>query len=283
MERQSLREQFKKDGYVVIKKVLTDEEIARYKNRMAELAADKKANWTLPDGVNKEKDFWPIIFNERILAKVREIFGSDVKYLQHNDLHVGFSSFSWHRDSVNREFGIGPDWEEEDEPYELARVGLYLQDADSGFKLGLIKGTHRPDEHLPKREMNRIHSRLKGLPNLWAALTGRGLLHRKADWVATEPGDAIIFDPRILHTGGKFKDVKYSFFIAYGLPNKHFFNHYNYYRHLRSDLQYQDYAPELKSQLQEHGLYADEQHTVEEIEGAWLPSAAFTYVAKRFK
>ena len=59
-------------------------------------------------------------------------------FLQHNDIHFGFSSFAWHRDSVNRKHGDFPDWEEDKEEYQCVRVGYYFQEESAGFKLGMI-------------------------------------------------------------------------------------------------------------------------------------------------
>src|SRR5262245_35792303 len=134
----SIRDRFAEDGFVVVRSILPPSEVAFYIERLKELAGGA-VRWTQPDGVNRNPAFWPIIFNERLLASVRQIFGRDVRYLPHNDLHLGFSSFSWHRDSVNRTFGNGPDWDETREPYRIARVAIYLQRfEDSHFKLGLV-------------------------------------------------------------------------------------------------------------------------------------------------
>src|SRR5215468_8489080 len=148
----SLNDQFHEDGFVVVRGLLTASEVASYIARLEALAGEKD-RWTQPDGVNRNPEFWPVIFNEQLLRTVRELLGPDVRYLPHNDLHLGFSSFSWHRDSVNRAFGNGPDWDETREPYRIARVGIYLQRfEDSHFKLGLVTGSHRPDEAADRRQ-----------------------------------------------------------------------------------------------------------------------------------
>src|SRR5262249_20678835 len=141
-----LAKQFAEDGFVVVRGLLAPPKVTFYIDRLKELAGGAE-RWTQPDGVNRHPDFWPIVFNERLLATVREILGPNVRYLPHNDLHMGFSSFSWHRDSVTRSTGEGADWDESREPYRIARVGIYLQRFDqSQFKLGIVRGSHRPDE-----------------------------------------------------------------------------------------------------------------------------------------
>jgi hypothetical protein len=139
----SLRSQFSTHGFAVVRGLLPAPEVAFYTARLKELAGGRK-RWTAPDGVNRHPDFWDVLFHERLLSAVREVLGPEVRYLPHNDLHLGFSSFSWHRDSVTREVGSGPDWNESSEPYRIARVGIYLQRFDdSGFRLGFVKGSHR--------------------------------------------------------------------------------------------------------------------------------------------
>jgi hypothetical protein len=272
---------FQRDGYLVVRSLFSSEQIAFYKQELDKLSVGRSQKWTLPDGVCQNRPFWEVIFNEKILSTVRELFGKGIKFLQHNDLHVGFSSFHWHRDSVCPSFSKGPDWDESAEPYQLVRVGIYLQEKTGGFRLGLMRGTHRPDRLL-ESERHFIESKTSCLTKALTLLGGKDPLDNRAVWVATEPGDCVIFDPRTIHTGSDFQGTKYSFFIAYGVENSHFRNHYNYYRHLRDDLNYKELHPELVERLKAAGLYADESPDYETIEGAWLPSKAFSLVASHF-
>lgn len=285
MNASNLSTSFQREGFIVLRKVLSDDDIQFYKNELAQIAnrAHKEKNFTLADGVVQTPAFWRAIINKKITTAVRELLGDNVKFLQHNDLHVGFSSLAWHRDSMNRDYPVGPDWDESKELYQLVRAGVYLQDSTSKFKLGMIPGTHRPAEHFSKKEAKAIHRKVGGISDVLSVLTQRDPLKEHAVWIETNPGDCIIFDPRTIHTGSKFEELKYSFFMAYGVPNSHFYNHYNYYRHLRKDLGYQAFAPELVTLLKENSLYAEERPDAPVAEGAWLPSAAFSFIAKQFK
>ncbi len=278
----TLQQQFQRDGFTIVRSLFSPEQIAFYKQELDQLSDGRSQKWTLPDGVCQNRPFWDVIFDANILAMVRGIFGDNIKFLQHNDLHVGFSSFHWHRDNVCRTFGKGPDWDESVEPYQLVRVGIYLQDSAGGFRLGLVRGTHRPDR-LPENERHFIESKMGGLSKALTLLGGKDPLDARADWVAPAPGDCVIFDPRTIHTGSNFQGTKYSFFVAYGVENSHFRNHYNYYRHLREDLNYKQLHPELVERLRVADLYADESFDGEPVEGAWLPSKAFSFVASQFK
>lgn len=277
------RPTFQEQGFAVVRNLFATEEIAFYKKELEALSVGRKEKWTLPDGVAQNPAFWNVIFNEQILAAVRELLGHGIKFLQHNDLHVGFSSFTWHRDSVCRTFGMGPDWDESNEPYQLVRVGIYLQDSAGGFRLGLVPGSHRPDRYLGASLHQTLERKMSGLNKALSILGAKDPVDEHAEWVATEPGDCVIFDPRTVHTGSDFKGTKYSFFLAYGIDNQHFKNYYTYYRHLRDDLGYQPLHPELVERLKAANLYAGELPSGKPIEGAWLPSKAFQLVAKQFR
>jgi hypothetical protein len=275
-------EQFADDGFVVVRGMLSPSEAAFYTERLTQLSGGAE-RWTQPDGVNRNPELWAIIFNERLLAAVRGVLGPDIRYLPHNDLHVGFSSFSWHRDNVTRDFGHGADWDETQDAYRIARVGIYLHRfEESHFKLGIVTRSHR-SAPLDAERQRRVRRRTSAAANVLAGLSGVDIVGTDAEWIATDPGDCVIFDPRCLHTGTKFHGKKYSIFVAYGVENSHFRHHWHYYLKLRSDLGYGAVPSALADRLRATGLLASEPTDVLTIDGAWIPSSAFNYVAKRFK
>lgn len=279
-----LRKEFEQRGFVVLKGVIPQNEIEQYVKHLKDIDKDKKKNsWTIPDGVVQHKEFWPVITMNKVTEKVREILGDDIKFLQHNDLHYGYSSFAWHRDSINRYFDPKlPDWQEDEEPYQVVRCGYYLQPEEQEFELGVLPGSHKLSGCLSEEEFLEEDKYLTHVQNIKAKVGGKDVLKEKAEWIRTQPGDCVIFDPRLIHTGGEFGGIKYSFFVAYGIENRHFKEHYTYYRHLRTDLKYKPIPAALKTQLKEAGLYASEDQFTEKIEGAWIPSKAFAMVANLF-
>lgn len=274
---------FQENGFAVIRNLFSESEINYYKIQLDLLSRGRGQKWTLPNGVCRNRAFWDVIFNPKILIAARSILGENIRFLQHNDLHVGFSSFHWHRDSVCRTYGKGPDWDEFSVPYQLLRVGIYLQESSGGFKLGLIPGSHRPDLNFTTEQAAQIERNSSTLTKALTMLGGKDPLKEHASWIATEPGDGVLFDPRVIHTGSEFSGTKYSFFVAYGTENEHFKNHYRYYRHLRDDLGYQALHPELAERLEAAGLYAGEPFDETPVPGAWMPSKAFSAVARHFK
>src|SRR5262249_32370800 len=151
-------------------------------------------------------------FNENLLKFARELIGPNIRFLQHNDIHVGFSSFNWHRDSVSRKLGEGRDWDET-EPYRIVRVGFYLQPRDAcSFKLGLLPGTHRVPSSSETRGRERLEA-LTGTRSLLQRIVfGKNSSPQAAEWLLPPAGDAVIFDPRVLHTVSRTKGRKYSIF-----------------------------------------------------------------------
>ena len=207
MDYELMREELRRKGFVVVPGLLNSDEVTHYVDKMEQRAGIKRSDfianknkrglstsWYQPDGVCKNEDFWDLIFHERLLSIVREVVDPEVKFLQHNDLHVGFSAISWHRDSVCREFMVGPDWDESEEPYRLVRIGIYLQNyEESRFRLGFIPGSHLPNSEVSfKRKFEE--AKLKWLGALSYAFVKLQLwASSNAEWVATQPGDAIIF------------------------------------------------------------------------------------------
>ncbi len=297
-----MRHSLQTNGYAVIRGLLSQETAAAYVAKLEALSGFRRtdyaqttqkkglskrglsAAWYQPDGVTQNRDFWPLIFNERLLTAVKTMLHPEIRYLQHSDLHVGFSAISWHRDSVSRYYGIGPDWDESDAPYKIVRVGIYLQTyAESRFRLGFIPGSHRFSGQITSRQ-RWTEAKLRWLGALSYLFTSLQMWAANADWIATEPGDCIIFDPRTIHSGSAIIGPKYSIFLAYGLENKHFYNHHNYYRQTRPELGYKEMPKELVEKLTAANLYQEQMPVYNQIDGAWTPPALIkNIVAQRVK
>lgn len=283
---------FRQRGYLVVRDALSPYELIQYRAMLIALSGIDPStyvsegrgtsSWNFTDGVTKHQDFWGLIHTPRLIESVESAIGPGFKYLQHSDLQVGFSAVAWHRDNVNRTYGIGPDWDESDGPYGLVRVGIYLQShADSGFRLGLIPGSHRVEGHTHPlvRSAREWKFRLQGaLAFLGPRFQG---LTRSADWIATEPGDAIVFDPRILHSGSYIDGLKLSMFVGYGQQNRHFADLQNYYRNIRTELGYRPLSPEFAAFLDRHDLLADPIPELDRIEGAYVPPSLLRKVVER--
>ncbi len=297
MSQTGLRARFERDGFVVVRRLLPKARVRQYLRLLETLAGEHRVErnqslpegsgvrgaWTLPDGVTRNAALWEVIDAPYVIEPVREVLGGDVRFLQHTDLHVGFSAVSWHRDSVNRAFGRGPEWEGTGAAdYRLARVGFYLQSyAESGFRLGLVPGSHRPAEGAEAERQRRL-DRMASWPGQVRSWLGRrSPLAAEATWVAAESGDAVLFDPRILHAGSTVSGPKYSIFVAYGRPNAHFARHRDYYGILRPDLGYRELPDDLARRLRAKGLLAPTFAPVD-LTHAYRPPRWLGSLAKHF-
>ena len=270
---------FNRAGYALIRGLTEEDLCGRLRAAIQKLSglADSdfaEKTFACPDGVSLHREFWPIIWNPRLLDAVRDVIGPLPRYTRHSDIHAHRTG-GWHRDSACRDVQSGPDWDESREPYRVIRVAIYLQSfAESGSMLGVLPGSHRFEERLSPRESTYWQNRAR----LWQSVTGhkidatlpaapvirtrRGGIPYVTPptapvWIKTEPGDCIIFDQRLYHSASPIHGPKYAIFLSYSPENKHCRNHLRYYLHFRKDLKYGPLDPELESELKTRSLYAD--------------------------
>jgi hypothetical protein len=237
--------------------------------------------WTLPDGVCQTPELWRLAAKPALAETMREILGEETRFLQHNDLHVGFSALAWHRDCVTRRLSDHGDWDESREPYRLARVGFYLHRPEqSGFALGLVPRSHRRGGAVQDADLSRLDRRASPLAQAWSLMTRHDPLALRANWLTVTPGDAVVFDPRILHAGSRFSGPKYSFFVAFGAPGVHFARHQAYYRHVRAELHYAPLAAGLVERLREAGLLAEDLPAPEGLADGFVPGRLQSWLGR---
>ena len=264
-------EQFRRDGFVVVPRLLQPAEVEEWTVRLETLSGLRRWDfarraasgprrrglvgaWTMPDGVSRSRDCWPLVLHDRLVSVARELLGPGVCFLQHTDLHVGLSAPGWHRESANRAFREGHDWDESNEPYRIARAYVHLQTTGDGtVRLGVVPGTHRPGPVTAERR--RLESATTWAGRL-CGLFAEDPIESSALWLRLRPGDGVWLDPRLLRSGTPFDGPKYSLSVAYGMPNGHFHRHRAYGLHRRADLGYRDLHPELVTLLQGAGLHA---------------------------
>ncbi|MFL5885961.1 MAG: phytanoyl-CoA dioxygenase family protein [Thermoleophilaceae bacterium] len=265
MPEAELRRQFEKEGYIVVRGLLDPDEVERYKVELQRLSGlddsrfdpdpERRESWTKPDGVTTEPTFWPLITDERLTSLVRALLGPNARYTQHSDLHVHHGDPGWHRDSADRVYGVGRDWDESRAPYAVARVAIYLQSFEqSRSKLGVMPGTHRREPRFAEKERAIMGTLSKLLPKQRRPLTSPFVTMRPK-WIDTQPGDCVIFNQRLYHSSSITYGPKYSLFMSYGVENEHSVNHRRYYMFERQDLRYGDYPEPLAEELRRNDLY----------------------------
>ena len=261
------RSKFNREGFHIVKAMFSEREAKRWRTLVKEALQTNAQNSrlapvrtkTLADGVTKHSGFWDIVFNPNLLSTIRQLIGEDIRYTQHSDLHIDLPGGRWHRDNAHRVFGHGPDWDENEIPYRVVRVAIYLSDySSSGSALHLLQGSHRKEGAIQRWEYvfwNKLRSGLRrhGLGNALPHF----FFSRPVRSAYTSPGDCIIFDQRLMHAGGRLtgNNSKYSIFLSFGLNNEHSRNHRKFF--LRRPTYSAEVPSDLKSRLVEKNLLLD--------------------------
>jgi hypothetical protein len=272
---QSLAEQYETKGYTVLRGLLSPEESQHYREVLQRLSgrtdADWQRKWGLNDGLNKCPEFQPLAFNERLLATVRDMLGTPIRFVQHSDLLVHRPTPRFHRDNENRRFGTGYEWTDKSTPFKAVRCAVYLQSyAESGAELGLVPGSHKFEADLPfvaryfhigvNKILYSVVPELKSRPLPVMVQTdpnGSRLTYTAPEWIRTEPGDCVIFDPRVYHSANYLRGPKYAIFFSYGADDIHCRRYTSYYLHRRPELEYRPLADDFAKALKEADLYLD--------------------------
>ena len=296
---------YKENGFAVFKNLLTAEEVSHYQSLMKNVFPDVTSNcteagksffsWAIADGIRKRKEFWPIIWQENIIKKVRKVLGDEIKFCIHNDLHYNITQAAfedgnpqkisgWHRDSrfrgqllsrkswfdKIRGLGYQDIWDESEHPVKMARLGIYLTSYEEHqTPVFLIPGSH-----LSERSLSSVFERLlwnklvSGIrcflqgdrrPRIFPYIRSKShpfCLPAKPFKALMNAGDAVLFDMRMIHGIGKRSGERVAMFLDYGFENIHTFDHINYYLKERKDMVYLNPTPpELEKKLKEKNLF----------------------------
>jgi ectoine hydroxylase len=208
------REQFDRDGYLVIPNALSAEEVAHYTEVIDRIYAEEQAKQALsPEGamhvlsaVHRSQEVAPLLDHPTTFPLVWSILGWNVHvYHSHLDVHPKITvpkpfRFEWHQDGgrQNRELETDP------RPRISVKLAYWLSDVSvegrGNFKV--VPGSHLQNwiEGPPRRDVE------------WPEPEG-------AIEVCAKPGDAVFFDRRIWHTRtNNYSDVtRKAMFFAYTL------------------------------------------------------------------
>ena len=209
------REQFDRDGYLVIPNALSAAEVAHYTDVIDRIYAEEEAAGRLlaPEGamhvlsaVHRSPEVAPLLDHPTTFPLVWSILGWNVHvYHSHLDVHPKIDMpkpyrFEWHQDGgrQNRELETDP------RPRLSVKLAYWLSDVSvegrGNFKV--VPGSHLKNwiEGPPRRDVE------------WPEPEG-------AIEVLANPGDAVFFDRRIWHTRtNNYSDVtRKGMFFAYTL------------------------------------------------------------------
>ena len=130
-------ELFEKTGYAVKYGVFSKEEIAEMRdkvrlqyeederNKITFNLAKTSAKYNRGDLLSK-RHLRSILLDPRIIQMAKDVLDTDrLVYFGDSTYQIGTGARGFHRDSVDREYKSGPDWED---GYNIIRIGIYLQD-----------------------------------------------------------------------------------------------------------------------------------------------------------
>jgi hypothetical protein len=269
---------FATEGYVVHRQLLEPDEVRQYRALLEALARNpaEPAAFRRPgggfaqvEGVTMRREFWPIVFHDRLLAAVRRLLGEDIRYVRHTDLHVNYPlSPRWHGDLEEPHNILRGRLAGNPVPFRILRAGLYLGE---GMVFGVVAGSHLRAWRLLERHVelaNRIN-------RLLSRVTQRLVLPPfpgRASWLHLDPGDCVLLDVRLLHTGHYARPPKYAILLCYGAANAHSVMHDVQFV-CRPNLIDRPMPAEFRQKLVEAGLYLGD-HQPQPLARPALPASA---------
>ena len=245
------KESLHKNGFCVIRKLLTDDEVKKYRSVIQKIT-DKNFGATRNEGeqsyqskdIYNYPEIWGYIVNDRLLNILRNLLGPKIYYLhnseasQYSKITKDINPGSWHRDSPCRRSGRGPDWDD-DLPYNVVTAITYLEpNSETNSGVSVIPASHKKNyAHTFSNLLRVFDFKTKNIKLL------RGIREKIQNYIGincrTDPGDCAIFFTNLFHTGLPTKGTRRAIFARYGGPGKHSKNYINWYLKHRKGWDYE--------------------------------------------
>lgn len=213
------------EGYLHVPEVYTEAEIDRARELIENDIAS--GGWEAAphhdDGVTTDiyeriPELADIVFNDRYLAAMEDVFGPDTVVLAEPAVHRG-RYYYWHKDSTFLdEQGEDYHWKSD---FQAAMTVMYLQEnhPDFGGGITVVPRTHRaPDFYHRIPNMSLVERAvLKAQKIVGISHFDRLDKHQQLHQIASKKGDLLILDMRVDHKGTPAKKpVPYT---KYGIMN----------------------------------------------------------------
>ena len=222
---------FQKNGYVNIGKILNEEEISLFKSTILEKLtssnSEKKNSFTSSKNLTLEnKIFYKLLVNPKILSTVKILCkNKTIMFTPHTDTHINLGAGKIHRDNSDRVYGFGSDWNEIKDQYNVFRIAVYLTSyKEAKTSLILFPGTHKKENLYKNLWFRFFNKTVRGIKKIFPSYQVYQFSpFIKKEIIEVNAGDCIIFDKRVLHAGGKISNKtnsnKISIFFSYGEAN----------------------------------------------------------------
>ncbi|MBO6936297.1 MAG: methyltransferase domain-containing protein [Deltaproteobacteria bacterium] len=252
---------FDVNGFSVFRGLLSADEAATAAAQLRQEVGPERLGKSICDALNRLPSAGMYVSDPRVLDAVETILRVPPRLVQVTDVQTDHNRDNWHRDSACRTFGKG-DWDESVHPYRLVKIILYLDIDRAG--LGVVPGSHRIRTKLGKVEDDLTKWDLVDADDDALRPLHDGTPKRPA-LVEMRPGDALVFDERILHAGRRltgdrtqigddFVGSKTTLAYVFGAENRHSWRFYSFFRFRRPELRYRDLAPDMLERLRSANL-----------------------------
>ena len=222
---EGLREAYRRDGFVVVRGLLEVEEAMALRQRLVEHSGVTDADfddvedgvprkWTSPAGVAQVPAFQHLLVDERLVGLAREVLGPEAVYLHHN----GCMQATPRRDGIAIT-STAPSVKVKTGTSRPRRTDVHASRCTSNPRRIWVQIWVDPGSHRRESRLVRWERRAPRFSTVRRMVMGQGLAFARARWIATEPGDVVIFDHRVLHCGGRTRGPKYSIYLGAGIQN----------------------------------------------------------------
>lgn len=262
-----MRNEFLDKGFLHISNLLSEEEvnyftdlIMSYKNIGVHKTDE---SFIIEDGITTQENFWSLIYNEKILSILKNIFGDNPKYIRHSEItcdsaiegkYQGFLYLTgWHRDHRYRgemlKIHGEKVFDESQYPFKIAKIGIYLNShEENDSPTVFFPRSHRAEYSCSFFE-SKLFSFFKKIISYplrsksfisFPYVRSRSRISLPVEPIEFKPqrGDAVIFDPRIIHAGTPRSGPRKILWFDYGVENPYTYDYCKYWEQERKDMGY---------------------------------------------
>jgi len=223
------REEFRKNGYVIIKNSFEKKEIEDLRSlcfeefkKLNQIDDSNEINLEIQRQIFTKSflqnpNLLNPLFKKSIIDEVKKVLGDDYISFADFQLNNNFHSPTWHTDSQSIGFSTKYLYHQS---FNIAKIGFYLQENDNtyGGQLDIIPGSHLPT-FLGVSSPIKLKSRYGKVSHLQLlALKIRNIFLKKIS-INVAPGDLVLFHGLLWHRSSQPDWSKVKQIDRYGIKN----------------------------------------------------------------
>ena len=190
-------ESFRKNGFILVKKFFTEEQIDKLKSHLDSLKESEKdaeengSYYFIGDAISK--NLGGLVFDKKVLNTAKQLLGPKLVYFGESTIMNGIrAKRGFHRDNAGREDPKHSDWQVDNFP--IIKMVIYPQNHKKfGSGIKVRKGSHLLSDFIIDQHNLNLNSQGDSKRD---QERGRGKIHN----VPSQAGDLIIWDLRLAHS-----------------------------------------------------------------------------------